>query len=121
MKKKLKGSIGKIPSKYKFSLPKYYPFICNFFILQNNFLLVLTYENDNICFDSIKGDIFNEKGEYISKVEAPFYFDPYLSEHGHKENTSALLKGEYFYTLVVDKDTGKTSIKRYKLTWERGI
>lgn len=106
---------GKAIFKYKFEFPKFYPSICNFFVLENDFLLVLTYENEDTHSNIIAGDLFNDKGILLSKVEVPIYFNPYFSERGLKEYENSILKKGYFYTQNFDDVAGKFSIKRYKV------
>lgn len=102
--------------KYKFEFPKFYPYICNFFVLENNFLLVLTYEQeDDTHSNTIAGDLFNDQGVFISKVEVPIYFNPYFSERGLKEHENSILKKGFFYTQNFDNLSGKIFIKKYKV------
>lgn len=106
---------GKALFKYKFVFPKFYPYICNFFVLDNNFLLVLTYDNDDKNDNSIAGDVFNDKGIFLSKVEIPIYLNPYFSEAGIKRYDNSIYKKGFFYTKNFDYISGKVFIKRYKI------
>lgn len=106
---------GKALFKYRFEFPKYYPYICNFFVLDNNFLLVLTYENDDVRNDTISGDLFNDKGIFLSKVEVPVYFNPYFSERGLKTYENSILRNGCFYTQNFGDLSEKIFIKKYRV------
>lgn|GEM_PF-1403834 len=108
----------KVPFKYKFEFPKDQLKICNFFILENNFLLVLTYKYDDGNHNTILADLFDEKGIFVSTVEVPPYFSPYISDPGFfKSNAQALYKRNYFYTITMDEDSEKFTLTSYRISF----
>ncbi len=108
----------KVPFKYKFEFPKNQLKICNFFILENNFLLVLTYKYDDGKHKTIFADLFDDKGIFVSTVEVPTYDRPYISDTGFfKRNTEALFRKNYFYTITMDEDSEKFTLTRYKINF----
>jgi hypothetical protein len=91
---------------------------CWLIILENNFLLVLTYKYDDGNHNTILADLFDEKGIFVSTVEVPTYFSPYISDPGFfKSNTNALYRRNYFYTITMDEDSEKFTLTRYRISF----
>lgn len=100
------------PYGVEFISPKYMPYIANLFILNNKYLLVITYEND---FDeeTLAGDLFDEKGIFQNRVEVPKYYNWYYLFAALKSNV--IYKNKNFYTIETDESEENFYVKRYKM------
>ena len=95
---------------------KFKPFIEDFFVLDNGFLLVLNYEYDDINHDDILADIYDESGRLVTKVTVPGYFNRYASKTAYMKTRT--LRGDYFYTIEGEYGIGDFSVKRYRISWQ---
>jgi hypothetical protein len=100
------------PYGVEFISPKYMPYIANLFILDNKYLLVITYEND---FDeeTLAGDLFDERGIFQNRVEVPKYYNWYYLFAALKSNV--IYKNKNFYTIETDENEENFYVKRYKM------
>lgn len=103
------------PYRVEFISPQHMPYIADFFILDNEYLLVITYEND---FDeeTLAGDLFNEKGIFLNRVGVPKYYNWYYLFAALKSN--AIYKNKHFYTIETDESEENFYVKRYKTIWK---
>jgi len=101
-------------TKPKFVIPDLMPALADFFILENDYLLAITYEN-SIDSLKLKGDLFDDKGNYISSIEVPKYFLWDSCQNLFKK--CAIYKKGFFYTIMEDKEGG-FALKRYRLDWK---
>ena len=101
-------------SRFVTDIPANMPYIADLFLLENGFLLVVTFESgedDNFLL----GDLFDDKGMYLARVQIPKYFRwNYLIQPNIK---GAVLKNNKFYTIETDEYEEKFWVKRYKITW----
>lgn len=95
-----------------FDMPEYMPAIVDLFVLDNHYLLVVTFENDD-DEPTLAGDLFDERGVYRARVQIPKYFSWYALVQPKKSN--AVYKNGYFYTIESDQDEENFYLKRYKL------
>lgn len=95
-------------------IPNQMPYIADFFILENNYLLVITFEND-IDEEFLSGDLFDEKGIFLARVEVPKYYRWF--ELIGPGGSNALVKNNYFYTIEADQSEENFWVKRYKIIW----
>lgn len=96
-------------------IPEFMPYIADFFIMGNSYILVITFKND---FDkrTLAGDLFDEDGIFQARVEVPKYYRWFdLMGPG---NSNALVKGNHFYTIEADETEENFYIRRYKMVWE---
>lgn len=100
------------------SLAENKPYIDDFFVLENGFLLVLTYEFDDGKDESILADLFDEKGYFLKAVEVPSYYKYHSSRTDYYYEKAKVLKNNYFYTIEADEEEENFYVKRYKLIWE---
>lgn len=96
--------------------PDRWPYIADFFILENEFLLVITFEgeyNDG----SLNGDLFDKDGIYLCKVEVPrFYQLDYLF---FAIKNQALYKKGNYYVIQTDEFEENFYVKRYRIKWDQ--
>lgn len=97
---------------------KYKPCIEDFFILNNGYLLVLTYDYDESEHETILADLFDERGVFLTKVEVPKYSFSYACRPDYFFRKSKALEDDFFYTIETDEDAENYRIKRYKMTWQ---
>ncbi len=97
----------------KYLAPDNVPPVADFFILKDHSLLVLTHENP---YDDkmIAGDIFNSRGDYLSRVQVPKYHLWNFQTHplGKK---MALYKNGNFYTIEASEAEDRFFVKRYRV------
>ena len=96
------------------AIPEFMPYIADFFIMENTYILVITFEDD---FDkrTLAGDLFDENGIFQARVEVPKYYRWFdLMGPG---NSNALVKGNHFYTIEADETEENFYVKRYKIIW----
>ena len=98
-------------------VPEHMPYIANLFILDNDYLLVITFENDD-DEPNLSGDIFNEKGVYIAKVQVPKYYGWYYLREPFSNKNNAVYKNNHFYSIEADEYGEYFYVKRYKMIWE---
>ncbi|UCC40578.1 MAG: hypothetical protein JSV96_03790 [Candidatus Aminicenantes bacterium] len=96
-------------------IPEFLPYIADFFILENNYLMVITFENE---YDkrTLAGDLFDEKGIFQARVEVPKYYR-WFDLMGPGES-NAVVKKKHFYTIEADEAEENFYVKRYIMTWE---
>lgn len=96
-------------------IPSHVPYIADFFIMENDYLLVITFEND---FDklTLAGDLFDEKGIFQCRIEVPKYYRWF--ELVGPGTSNAFAKGDSFYTIETDSIEENFYVKRYKVIWE---
>jgi hypothetical protein len=94
-------------------IPENMPYIADLFILENDFLLAVTFESgedDNFLL----GDVFDDKGIYKAQVQVPKYYRwNYLIAPSKR---GAVLKNNCFYTIESDENEEHFWVKRYKIT-----
>jgi hypothetical protein len=94
--------------------PERVPYIADFFILENEFLLVITFEgkhNDGY----LTGDLFDNDGIYLCRVEVPLYYQ--LDRLFFAVKNQALCKKDNLYVIQVDEFEENFYVKRYKIKW----
>ena len=95
-------------------IPENMPYIADLFLLENDFLLVVTFESGEDD-DYLIGDLFDDAGIYKAQVKVPKYYRwNYLIQPNIK---GAVLKNNSFYTIASDDHEENFWIKRYKVTW----
>lgn len=94
------------------------PYIEDFFVLGNGYILVLTYDYDKPEHQTIQADLFDEKGTYITKVEVPRYSFSYTNRPDYYFAKSRGLKKDYFYSAEIDDNLENYYVKRYKIVWK---
>ncbi|MCJ7579932.1 MAG: hypothetical protein MUP98_05290, partial [Candidatus Aminicenantes bacterium] len=95
-------------------IPENMPYIADFFVLENDFLLVVNFESgedDNFLL----GDIFDDKGIYLGRVQIPKYYRWNYLIQPYK--IGAVLKNNSFYIIESDENEERFWVKRYKVTW----
>ena len=102
-------------NKTKYVIDENMPYIADFFILDNNYILVITFENDYEDA-TIAGDIFDNNGNYRGRIDVPKYYWWYSLWNGWKNK--AQYKNGYFYTIETDDAEENFCIKRYKMILE---
>lgn len=102
--------------KTEYIAPEHVPYIADFFILDNKYLLIITHESD-YNEEALIGDLFDEKGVYQTNVNVPKYYlwHMYTSFYGIKKK--ALWKKNHFYTIESDENEENFYVKRYKMIW----
>jgi len=101
-------------SRFVTDIPKNMPYIADLFILDNDFLLVVTFESSEND-DYLIGDLFDDAGIYKAQVKVPKYYRwNYLIQPNIK---GAVLKNNSFYTIESDENEEFFWVKRYKVTW----
>jgi len=97
-------------------LPERMPPIADFFLLDDGFLLVVTFENgEDDPF--LAGDLFDDKGILQAQVQVPKYkawdwlFFPTKSLAAWKDNR--------FYTIETDPTEENPRVVRYKAVWKK--
>ncbi len=111
---KLKKIHSRFGNKVEFIIPDRMPAISDFFVFENKYILVTTYENP---FDSstIRGDLFDNEGNFLSNVDVPKYQG--WSHWGILFKKGAIYKNNYFYTIEYKDEDGRI-VKRYKVNWK---
>ena len=95
-------------------IPENMPYIADLFLLENDFLLVVTFESGEDD-DYLLGDIFNDAGIYEAQVKVPKYYRwNYLIAPSKR---GAILKNNCFYTIESDENEELFWVKRYKVAW----
>ncbi len=97
----------------EFFIPDRMPAIADFFVFDNKYILVVTFENP-IDSPTLSGDMFDDQGNFLSRVEVPKY-----SRYGDWNGLfkkGAINKKNYFYTIEY-KDEDNRIVKRYRVTW----
>lgn len=96
-------------------VPENMPYIADFFILENDFLLVVTFEaveEDGFLL----GDLFDSEGNYQARVQIPKYYNwNFLLA---PVRSRAVYKNGYFYTIESDENEELFWVKRYEVIWE---
>ncbi len=93
---------------------KYKPFIEDFFILENGYLLVLNYEHDDINHNGICADVYDDFGRHITRVTVPGYFNRYSSKTAYMKTRA--LKDNYLYTIEGEYGGDEFFVKRYRIS-----
>lgn len=102
--------------KYEYNIPAHMPCIADLFILDNGYLLVVTFEND-IGDSTLGGDLFDDKGIYSARIQIPKYYRwDYLLM---PSKNYAISSKNYFYTLEASEDEKDFYVKRYKMIWNK--
>jgi len=105
--------------KWEFtSASQYKPYIEDFFVMDNGYILVLTYDYDDPEHQTIKADLFDEKGVYLTEVEVPKYSFSYTNRPDYYFAKSIALKKDYFYSVEVGDNLENYYVKRYKIIWK---
>jgi len=100
--------------KIEYVPPERVPYIADFFILENEALLVITFES--LYNESyLVGDLFRKDGKYLCRVEVPFYY--LWDELYFALKSRALYRNEFFYVIQTDEFEENFYVKRYKVTW----
>ena len=93
-------------------IPENMPYIADLFLLENDFLLVVTFESGEDD-DYLIGDLFDDEGIYLARVQVPKYYRwNYLIAPSKR---GAVLKNNCFYTIETDDSEENFWIKRYKV------
>ncbi len=101
-------------NKPKFIIPDRMPALADLFILDKDYLLTITYENP-LDSSTLKGDLFDNDGKYVSSVEVPRY---YLWESWKiLYKKCAAYKNGFFYA-ITETGEGEFALKRYRLDWK---
>ncbi len=108
---------GASPYKIKYIAPEHMPYITDFFILDNKYLLVITHEND-YDEETLAGDLFDEKGVYQTKVNVPKYYGCFRYTEFYGIKKKGLYKKNHFYTIESDEYEENFCVKRYEMIWE---
>jgi hypothetical protein len=95
-------------------MPEHVPFLADFFVFDNGFLLVVTYENGDDV-PTLAGDLFDDQGTYRARVRVPKYHFWYWLFQLTKSH--AVYKNDHFYTIETDRTGEKFFLKRYKMIW----
>jgi len=99
-------------SRYVTDIPENMPYIADLFVLENDFLLVITFES-GLDDNFLLGDLFDDKGMYLARVQVPKYYRwNYLIQPNIK---GAVLKNNCFYTIESDENEECFWVKRYKI------
>lgn len=112
---------GPIPTGREFetaAASEHKPYIDDFLILDNGYLLVMTYEYDDGEHDTVRADLFDETGRFLTKVDVPGYYGAYSPFLWMKK--AKAVQGDYFYT-IRENETGEVyCLRRYRMEL-RGI
>jgi len=95
-------------------IPENMPYIADLFLLENDFLLVVTFESGEDD-DYLIGDLFDDEGMYLVRVQIPKYYRWNYLIQPYK--IGAVLKNNSFYTIESDENEERFWVKRYKVTW----
>lgn len=106
--------------RHEFIVPEHVPYIADFFILDNKYLLVITHQND-YDKNTLAGDLFNEKGIFQNRVEVPKYYQWWNNTEFYGLKKKALYKKDHFYIIDTDKSEENFFIKRYRIIWTNKI
>ncbi len=96
----------------EYEIPERMPHIADLFVLDNGYLLVVTFENESAS-PTLAGDLFDEKGVYRNRIEVPKYY--------RWDFLLAPLKGlainrkDSLYTVESNAGEDDFALKRYKL------
>jgi hypothetical protein len=101
-------------ARYEIVVPEHMPRIAGLFILENGYLLVITFESA-LEAKSLVGDVFDEKGIYRARVEVPVYAG--WDDLVQPRKGWARSKNNRFYTIESDEAGENYFIKRYKMIW----
>jgi len=109
----LKKVLSRFGRKLEFFIPVRMPAIADFFVFDNKYILVVTYENP---LDSpiLKGDLFDNEGNFLSNVDVPRYDGWSYCRVLFKK--SAIYEKNYFYTIEYKDEDGRI-VKRYRMLW----
>lgn len=99
--------------RVEFFIPECMPAIADFFVFENKYILVVTYENPLHSL-ILKGDLFDNEGNFLSNVDVPRYHN--WSHWGILFKNGAIYKNNHFYTIEY-KDDDSLIVKRYKVNW----
>jgi hypothetical protein len=104
------------PVRREYHVPSNVPCIADLFILENGYLLVVTFESKSDDL-TLAGDLFDDKGIYRARIRVPKYYrwDHLLSP----SKNYAINKNSYLYTLEADAEEENFYVKRYKMIWEK--
>lgn len=97
----------------KFFIPDRMPAIADFFVFDNKYILVVTFENP-IDSPTLSGDLFDNDGNFLSEVDVPKYHR--YGDWNGLFKKCAINKKNYFYTIEY-KDEDNRIVKRYRMTW----
>ncbi len=92
------------------------PYIADFFILENEFLLVVTFEG-KYNSDSLIGDLFDKDGIYLCKVNVPRFYQ--LDFLFFAIKNQALYKKGNYYVIQTDEFEENFHVKRYRIEWDQ--
>ncbi len=112
-----KKALSRFGRKLEFIIPERMPTIADFFIFENKYVLVITYENPLDSMD-LRGDLFDNKGNFLSSVDVPKYCQWSYCRVLFKK--SSIYKNNYFYTIEYSekKDDDSRIVKRYRVNWK---
>lgn len=96
--------------------PERMPYIADFFILENEFLLVVTFEG-KYNSDSLIGDLFDKDGIYLCKVNVPRFYQ--LDFLFFAIKNQVLHKNGYYYVIQTDEFEENFYVKRYRINWDQ--
>lgn len=101
-------------SRFVTDIQENMPFIADLFLLENDFLLVVTFESSEDD-DFLIGDLFDDAGIYKAQVKVPKYYR--WNRLILPSKRAAVYKKGYFYTIESDENEELFWMKRYKVTW----
>lgn len=97
-----------------YDIPDKVPYIADFLVLENKYLLVITFESKDETY--LSGDLFDDDGIFLTGVKVPKYFNWNILDSPNK--TNAVYKNKSFYTIESEEDETIFYVRRYKMIFE---
>lgn len=94
-----------------YDIPDHMPFIADIFVLEKDYLLVVTFESVE---HALSGDLFDNTGRFLTTVKVPKYYRWDFLDAPAK--TRAVVHGNCFYSIEADENEDHFYVRRYKLT-----
>jgi hypothetical protein len=95
--------------RQEYNIPEHMPCIADLFVLDNSYILVVTFEND-ISSSTLAGDLFDDKGLYRARIQIPKYYRWNFLLAPSENN--AIYRNNYFYTIEADETEENFYVKR---------
>lgn len=108
-----KKALSRFGNKLEFIIPERMPAIADFFVFENKYILVVTYENPTGS-PILKGDLFDREGNFLSNIDVPRYLR--WADWNGLFKKGAIYKKNYFYTIEY-KDDDSRAVQRYRIDW----
>ena len=115
-KNKISGyekALSRFGHKLEFIIPERMPAIADFFVFENKYILVITYENPTGS-PILRGDLFDQDGNFLSNIDFPRYLR--WADWNGLFKKGAFYKKNYFYT-VEHQEGDSRVVKRYRMNW----